>query len=104
MVLFYGTGGGKFDKTATTFVGHFAENEDWGAHTRKVNALADRIRAVKQEVKFYTYPNTKHRFGETDRPEFDPDASELAWERAIKFLAATLDSDNKGNPGSADAA
>lgn len=43
LVLFYGTGGGKFNKTTATFMGHFAENDDWGAHTRKVNALEDRI-------------------------------------------------------------
>jgi hypothetical protein len=58
VVLFYGNGGGKFDKTAAAFMGHLAENDDWGAHPRKVNALADRIRAAKQEVKFYTSPNT----------------------------------------------
>jgi carboxymethylenebutenolidase len=90
VVLFYGTGGGKFDKTGAAFMGHFTENDDWGVHPKKINALADRIRAANQEAKFYTYPNTEHWFVETDRPEYDQTASELAWQRTIEFLQDQL--------------
>jgi dienelactone hydrolase len=28
IVIFYGSGGGKFNKTAASFMGHFAENDE----------------------------------------------------------------------------
>ena len=90
VVLYYGTGGGKFNKTQAAFMGHFAENDTWGAHTKKVNALADRIRAAGKNLFFYTYNNTEHWFAETDRPEYDRDAADLAWGRTISFLNNTL--------------
>lgn len=86
VVLFYGTGGGKIEKTNATFLGHFAENDKWGAHPPKVKALADRIRLARKDSKFYTYPKTEHWFVESDRPEYNKEAAELAWERTIKFL------------------
>jgi carboxymethylenebutenolidase len=86
VALFYGTGGGKFDKSRAAFMGHFAENDKWGAHPKKVNALAGRIRAAGQEATFHTYPDTEHWFVETDRPEYNQEAAELAWERTFKFL------------------
>jgi carboxymethylenebutenolidase len=91
VVLFYGIGGGKFDKTQAAFLGHFAENDRWGAHSKKVNALADRIRSAGQEAKFYTYGDTEHWFVETDRPEYKKDAAELAWGRTIGFIREVLE-------------
>jgi carboxymethylenebutenolidase len=90
VVLFYGSGGGKFDKTNASFLGHFAENDGWGAHSKKIKALAERIESANQKVQFFTYPNTKHWFFETDRPEYDQNASEKAWERTIAFLKDKL--------------
>jgi carboxymethylenebutenolidase len=90
VVLFYGTGGGKFDKTRAAFMGHFAEDDKWGAHSKKVNALASRIRAANREVTFYTYPDPAPWFVETDRPEYKGEAAELAWARTIKFLREEL--------------
>jgi carboxymethylenebutenolidase len=90
VVLFYGSGGGKFDKTQASFLGHFAERDDWGADAKKVKALASRIRSTGQEAIFYTYPGTEHWFVETDRPEYKKDAAELAWGRTIEFLQEKL--------------
>lgn len=90
VVLFYGTGGGKIEKTNATFLGHFAERDEWGAHPPNVKALANRIRLAGKEAKFYTYPKTQHWFAEADRPEYDKEAAELAWARTITFLQDEL--------------
>jgi len=90
VVLFYGTGGGKLDKTDAAFLGHFAENDEWGAGVQKVNALKERIQSANRPVEFYFYEKTKHWFFEEDRPEYDKKAARLAWERTIQFLHAQL--------------
>lgn len=90
VVLYYGTGGGKFDKTQAEFLGHFAEHDRWGAHPKKVIALAERIRSTGQPATIYTYPESEHWFAESDRPEYNQVAAELAWERTLSFLRRTL--------------
>jgi len=52
--------------------------------------LEQNIRQAGKEVVFYTYPGTKHWFFEPDRPEYDPDAAQLAWERTAAFLQKEL--------------
>ena len=86
VVLFYGTGGGKIEKINATFLGHFAEHDQWGAHPTKMKALENRIRLAEKDARFYTYPETQHWFAEADRPEYKQEAAELAWERTIQFL------------------
>ncbi len=90
VVLYYGTGGGKFDRVRAAFLGHFAEDDRWGAHSVKVNALADRIRSAGLRADFVTYRSTEHWFAEADRPEYDRAAAELAWERTVGFLRGEL--------------
>jgi carboxymethylenebutenolidase len=91
VVLFYGTGGGKFDSSRADFLGHFAEDDQWGAHAKKVESLQKRLLKSGGEVIFYTYPNTQHWFFESDRPEsYNEDAAGVAWERTILFLKQKL--------------
>lgn len=71
-------------------MGHFAQDDQWGAHAGKVSALAERIRSTGQKAAFYTYQDTQHWFAETDRPEYNQAAEELAWERTIQFLREEL--------------
>lgn len=91
VVLFYGTGGGKFDNVEADFLGHFAQDDQWGAHAKKVIALKERLSKSSGSVEFYTYPQTQHWFFESDRSEaYNKDAAEKAWIRTIQFLKEKL--------------
>lgn len=91
VVLFYGTGGGKYRGVDVDFQGHFAEHDEWGAHPRKVEAFRERLSEGEGQVEFHTYPNTSHWFFESDRVEaYDQEASEQAWQRTIEFLGSRL--------------
>jgi carboxymethylenebutenolidase len=93
VVLFYGKGGGKVDKTQAAYLGHFAEQDEWGADQKKVEKLAADLRAAQRETLFYTYPGTEHWFFEADRPDvYRPEAARLAWERTVEFLHKQLSS------------
>jgi carboxymethylenebutenolidase len=87
VVLFYGKGGGKVDKTQAAYLGHFAERDEWGADRKKVEKLAADLRTAQRETLFHTYPGTEHWFFEADQPDvYRPEAAQLAWERTVEFL------------------
>lgn len=91
VVLFYGTGGGKFDKAKAAFMGHFAENDSWGAGPEKVSSLEKRLVAAGRKVTFYTYAGKEHWFFEENvSGAYDPNAAKLAWERTVAFLRTEL--------------
>lgn len=91
VVLFYGSGGGKFDSVRADFLGHFAQDDQWGAHADKTESLRVRLSKSGGEVNFHTYPNTRHWFFESDRPEvYNKEAADEAWERTVAFLKARL--------------
>ena len=89
VVSFYATGRGKFAEAQAAFLGHFAEDDEFEA-AADVAQLEQHIRQAGKPVAFYTYPGTKHWFFEPDRPEYDPAAAQLAWERTVGFLQREL--------------
>lgn len=93
VTLFYGTGGGKLDKTNALFQGHFAENDEWGANPKKVDKLKERIEGAGQGAQFYIYPSTTHWFFEDDQYAYDEEAAELAWQRTVDFMKERLSVD-----------
>jgi len=87
---FYAARGGDYSKSASSFLGHFAETDEWVSKA-SVNKLCRSFEKAGREFSFHTYPGTSHWFFEQNRTDvFNPEASELAWERTIDFLNGTL--------------
>ena len=84
-VLFYGARGGEYTKTKSAFLGHFAETDEFVADSGR-KKLEKTLNASGKDVAFHVYPKTRHWFFEDDRPEFQAEAAELAWQRTIEFL------------------
>ena len=86
MVMFYGAGEADYTKLKLEVLGHFAEKDEW-EDEKYIRAMEEGMKAAGLKVQFDFYPNTSHWFFESDRPEFDPEASELAWSRTLDFLS-----------------
>lgn len=85
IVMFYGAGEGEYAKTKVEVLGHFAENDEW-EEEKYIRAMQNDMQTAGLKTEFQLYPNTKHWFFEEDRPEFDPQAAEVAWKRTLEFL------------------
>jgi carboxymethylenebutenolidase len=66
------------------YLGHFAENDEF------VDSAAPELRAAVDRGEAHIYPGTKHWFLESDRPEYDAEAAELAYTRTVEFLRRQL--------------
>ena len=66
-------------------LGHFSDIDEWEP-LEGVRATEAALRAVGLQPTFHIYPNKAHWFFEPDRPEYDPEAAELAWSRTLEFL------------------
>ena len=76
--------------TATSaFLGHFAEHDDY-VDDDTLTLLEAELHLDDLEVEFHRYPGTRHWFAEPDRPEHDPEAAALAWQRTVHFLHEKL--------------
>ena len=85
VVLFYGVQDADFTKMRAEVLGHFSDTDEWEP--------LDGIRSMEADMSvaglkptFHIYPNMSHWFFEEDRPEFDPQAAEVAWKRTLEFL------------------
>jgi carboxymethylenebutenolidase len=91
VVMFYvAWAGPEFGRAKAAYLCHFAADDPF----EEPGAAADMeqaILAAGRPVTCYRYPGTKHWFVEENRPEYDPDAAALAWERSIAFLHQHLD-------------
>ena len=86
VVLFYGTGGGDYSKSRATYLGHFAENDEFEPQSG-VDELEESLRRAGRQVTFYRYSGTGHWFFEPDRVQaYNQAAASLAWDRTLAFL------------------
>jgi carboxymethylenebutenolidase len=91
VVTFYGTEGGMADfaSARAAYLAHFAEVDEWEP-AEAVQQMEAAMRAAGREVMFHLYPGVAHWFMETNRPEYNPQAATLAWERTYAFLRQQL--------------
>ena len=90
IVLFYGGWVGDFSKMKSNVLGHYAENDEYQSPQR-TNGMVENMKAAGVDVTIYNYPGTAHWFMEEDRPEYNPSAASLAWERTLELLKRSLD-------------
>lgn len=85
-VVFYAARNGDFTRSNSSFLFHFAENDEWvsAASVRKLKKSLD---LSGRSASYYDYPSTGHWFFESDRSEaFHPEAAAVAWERTLAFF------------------
>jgi carboxymethylenebutenolidase len=89
IVLFYGGWTVDFSHMKSRVLGHYAEIDEYQSPQR-TNGMVENLKAAGVDVTIYHYPGTAHWFMEEDRPEYDPSAASLAWERTLEFLKQSL--------------
>ena len=86
VVIFYGTGGGDYSNSRATYLGHFAEKDEFEPQSN-VDNLEESLRRAGRPVTFYRYSDTGHWFFEPDRSQaYNQAAASLAWGRTLAFL------------------
>ncbi len=89
VVLFYGAYVPNFKQMPAKILGHFAEVDEWEP-LDGIKAMEKDLQAAGVDVTFHIYPNVGHWFVESDRPEYDSAAAQLAWDRTFEFLKKNL--------------
>ena len=85
IVMFYGVGEANLSKIQAEILGHFSDMDEWEP-LDGIRAMEADMRTAGLTPAFHIYPQMAHWFFEDDRPEFDPQAAELAWTRTLEFL------------------
>jgi carboxymethylenebutenolidase len=88
-VIFYGSGGEDYSQVSAKVLGHFSDADEYDL-LEGVRAWEAEMKAAGIDVTLHIYPNAAHWFMEEDRPEYDPAAAKLAWERTFEFLKKNL--------------
>ena len=88
VVVFYGSspdGSDRFRQARARYLGHFAERDPYEP-AENVDHLKGALRDAGPAASFHLFPGTSHWFFESDRPEYNAAAADLAWERTLEFL------------------
>jgi len=89
IVLFYGNEGVDYGKITAKVMGHFSDNDEWEPYKYVENTFAE-FKKAGVDATQHVYPGVGHWFVETDRPEYDSAAAQLAWDRTFEFLKKNL--------------
>lgn len=87
--VYYGSQEIDMAEARSAFLGHFAEVDPY-VDDDGLTLLEAELHLDGREVSFHHYPGTRHWFAEDDRPEHDPGAAQLAWDRTITFFQRHL--------------
>lgn len=85
LVAYYGTTNLDFADMTAPFLGHFGDLDDVVGEDELTEMHAHML-LLEHEVRIEHYVGAQHYFAETDRPEFDAEAADLAWLRTLEFL------------------
>jgi carboxymethylenebutenolidase len=85
VVLFYGVNAVDFSKVKAKIAGHFSDTDQFEP-LEGIRAMESDMRAAGLSPAFHIYPNQSHWFFENDRPEYNAESADLAWQRTINFL------------------
>jgi carboxymethylenebutenolidase len=86
VVLYYGTGDGDYSSSRASYLGHFAENDEFEPQPN-IDNLEESLKRAGRPVTFNLYSGTGHWFCEPDRVQaYDQVAADMAWERTLAFL------------------
>jgi carboxymethylenebutenolidase len=88
-VLFYGGWSTDFSNMKSKVLGHYAETDEWVPFDQ-AKEMEQNMKAAGVDVAIHLYPGVAHWFMESDRPEYDSAAAQLAWSRTYEFLRSTL--------------
>jgi carboxymethylenebutenolidase len=88
-VLFYGNEDVDFGKITSKVMGHYSDNDEWEPN-EYVEKSFGAMKSAGVDATLHIYPGVGHWFVESDRPEYDPAAAQLAWGRTFEFLKKNL--------------
>lgn len=85
IVLFYGGSNADLSKSKASYLGHFAEKDDYEPDLNTIKKLAG------PNVEIVIYPLGGHWFFESNRAgDYEPVSAAQAWDRTLAFFAKTL--------------
>ena len=85
VVSFYGTQTIDFAGAKAAYQLHFADDDEI-VDSDEAAFMEATIGLNGLSVESHSYPGTSHWFFEPERPNYDAEAAEQAWERMVEFL------------------